>query len=135
MSPSRTNHLTGLAASQAAPLAMIVPGFVLKMRQPLTFSATIGGDVNHHEDDGGHNDFGAAHDIRSSHLGSDSDQGRASGANHELKSLWGTTTMLSVDQFLRLISVPAVVAAFLIASQVSGAGIFRSTASQYATSE
>jgi hypothetical protein len=28
--------------------------------------------------------------------------------------------MLSVDQFLRLISVPAVVAAFLIASQVSG---------------
>jgi hypothetical protein len=35
--------------------------------------------------------------------------------------------MLSIDQFLRLISVPAVVAAFLIASQVSGAGIFRST--------
>ena len=33
--------------------------------------------------------------------------------------------MLSVDQFLRLISLPAVVAAFLIASQVSGAGIFR----------
>ncbi len=32
--------------------------------------------------------------------------------------------MLSVDQFLRLISVPAIVAAFLIASQVSGAGIF-----------
>ena len=28
--------------------------------------------------------------------------------------------MLSVDQFLRLISLPAVVAAFLIASQVSG---------------
>jgi len=35
--------------------------------------------------------------------------------------------MLSVDQFLRLISVPAVVAAFLIASQVSGAaGMFHS---------
>jgi len=33
--------------------------------------------------------------------------------------------MLSMDQFLRLISVPAVIAAFLIASQVSGAGIFR----------
>jgi hypothetical protein len=32
-------------------------------------------------------------------------------------------TMLSVDQFLRLISLPAVVAAFLIASQISGAGI------------
>ena len=28
--------------------------------------------------------------------------------------------MLSVDQFLRLISLPAVVVAFLIASQVSG---------------
>jgi len=28
--------------------------------------------------------------------------------------------MLSVDQFLRLISLPAVVVAFLIASQISG---------------
>jgi len=35
--------------------------------------------------------------------------------------------MLSIDQFLRLISVPAVMAAFLIASQVSGAGVFLST--------
>ena len=34
--------------------------------------------------------------------------------------------MLSIDQFLRFVSVPAVVAAFLIASQVSGAGIFHS---------
>ena len=33
--------------------------------------------------------------------------------------------MLSVDQFLRLASVPAVVAAFLIASQVSGGVSFR----------
>jgi hypothetical protein len=41
--------------------------------------------------------------------------------------------MLSVDQFLRLISVPAVIAAFLIASQVSGAGVFHSTPSQYAS--
>jgi len=32
----------------------------------------------------------------------------------------GTWAMLSVDQFLRLITVPAVVAAFLIASQISG---------------
>jgi hypothetical protein len=39
--------------------------------------------------------------------------------------------MLSVDQFLRLISVPAVIAAFLIASQVSGA--VHSTPSQYAS--
>jgi hypothetical protein len=37
--------------------------------------------------------------------------------------------MLSVDQFLRLISLPAVVAAFLIASQVSGAGIFHASPS------
>jgi hypothetical protein len=29
--------------------------------------------------------------------------------------------MLSVDQFLRLISVPAVLAAFMIASQISAA--------------
>jgi hypothetical protein len=33
--------------------------------------------------------------------------------------------MLSVDQFLRLISLPAVVAAFLIASQISGGGFSR----------
>jgi hypothetical protein len=38
--------------------------------------------------------------------------------------------MLSVDQFLRLITVPAVVAAFLIASQISGAGIFHAQPSQ-----
>jgi hypothetical protein len=41
--------------------------------------------------------------------------------------------MLSVDQFLRLISVPAVVAAFLIASQVSGAGIFHQVQAQLAS--
>jgi hypothetical protein len=34
--------------------------------------------------------------------------------------------MLSIDQFLRFISVSAVVAAFLTASQVSDAGIFQS---------
>ena len=38
--------------------------------------------------------------------------------------------MLSVDQFLRLISVPAIVAAFLIASQISGGGIFHSAQAQ-----
>jgi hypothetical protein len=41
--------------------------------------------------------------------------------------------MLSVDQFLRFISVPAIMAAFLIASQVSGAGIFHSTPMQMAS--
>ena len=44
--------------------------------------------------------------------------------NSPLKHL-GDDSMLSIDQFLRFISVPAVVAAFLIASQVSGAGIFQ----------
>jgi hypothetical protein len=41
--------------------------------------------------------------------------------------------MLSVDQVLRLISLPAVVAAFLIASQISG-GISR-PAQDYTTNE
>jgi hypothetical protein len=46
---------------------------------------------------------------------------------------WGTSNMISVDQFLRLISVPAVVAAFLIASQVSGAGVFHAPPAQLAS--
>jgi hypothetical protein len=41
--------------------------------------------------------------------------------------------MLSIDQFLRFISVPAVMAAFLIASQVSGAGIFQSSPTHLAS--
>jgi hypothetical protein len=41
--------------------------------------------------------------------------------------------MLSMDQFLRLISVPAVLAAFLIASQVSGSGVFHVASSQIAS--
>jgi hypothetical protein len=40
--------------------------------------------------------------------------------------------MLSVDQFLRLISVPAVVAAFLIASQISGAVASRTAPTEMA---
>jgi hypothetical protein len=46
---------------------------------------------------------------------------------------WGTTSMLSIDQFLRFISVPAVIAAFLIASQVSGAGFFRASSMHFAS--
>jgi hypothetical protein len=60
----------------------LFPLFVQKMRQALTFLATIEND------------------------------------DHGMP--WGTIAMLSVDQFLRLISLPAVVAAFLIASQISG---------------
>jgi hypothetical protein len=50
-----------------------------------------------------------------------------------LKLPWGTTTMLSVDQFLRLISVPAVVVAFLIASQISGGVTSRPASMQLAS--
>ena len=41
--------------------------------------------------------------------------------------------MLSVDQFLRLISLPAVVAAFLIASQISGGMTSHPTAAAMAS--
>jgi hypothetical protein len=41
--------------------------------------------------------------------------------------------MLSVDQVLRLISLPAVVAAFLIASQISGGVFSRPTPIQIAS--
>jgi hypothetical protein len=41
--------------------------------------------------------------------------------------------MLSVDQFLRLISVPAVIVAFLIASQVSGGVGYRNAQLQVAS--
>ena len=47
-----------------------------------------------------------------------------------VQAVSGSTRMLSVDQFLRLISVPAVVAAFLIASQISGGGIFNAAQAQ-----
>jgi hypothetical protein len=36
--------------------------------------------------------------------------------------------MLSLDQVLRLISVPAIVVAFLIAAQISGGGVFHTSA-------
>jgi len=41
--------------------------------------------------------------------------------------------MLSIDQFLRFISVPAVMAAFLVAFQVSDAGIFHSQPMHFAS--
>jgi hypothetical protein len=41
--------------------------------------------------------------------------------------------MLTVDQILRLITVPAVVTAFLVASQISGAGLFHPTTAQIST--
>jgi hypothetical protein len=38
-----------------------------------------------------------------------------------IRYIFGGMAVLSVDQFLRLISVPAVIVAFLIASQISAA--------------
>jgi hypothetical protein len=96
----------------------LFPAFVAKMRQALTFSATIGADVN---------------PMKTITVIAILALLTISGAVISDQIRWGTTNMLSVDQFLRLISVPAVVAAFLIASQVSGAGIFRSSPPQYAS--
>jgi hypothetical protein len=108
--------------------------FVPKMRQALTFSATIENDHSPHENVGCHFNFGFADDVGGGRHGPDSNQrSAADGATRELNSLWGDEIMLSVDQFLRLISLPAVVAAFLIASQVSGAGIFQSTPTHLAS--
>jgi hypothetical protein len=47
--------------------------------------------------------------------------GELSGFVEKSRHLWGTIAMLSVDQFLRLMCVPAVVFAFLVASQISAA--------------
>ena len=103
------------------------PGNVPKMDQAQTFLATI--ETNHpdHEDFGCHFDSGAAHDHRSSlfrptfdRRPGDRSTGKLSGLSKSLY-LRGTIAMLSVDQFLRLISVPAVLAAFMIASQISAA--------------
>jgi hypothetical protein len=111
----------------------LFPGIVLKMRQALTFSATIGRDDPSHENTGSHFDSCAAHHLGGRGVRHDSDQQPAVGAqdqlNGRLEYAWGVT-MLSVDQFLRLITVPAVVVAFLIASQISGAGIFHPASAQ-----
>jgi hypothetical protein len=97
---------------------------VQKMRQALTFLATIENDDPRHESTGRHFDSGTAHDFRGGLHRPASDKRSAGCARGELNLLFGcfggTTKMLSVDQFLRLISLPAVVAAFFIASHVSG---------------
>jgi hypothetical protein len=93
-----------------------------------------------YENVGRHFDSGTAHDYRGGLHRSAHDERAAGSRRGGLKPLvaasllllvlpWGIP-MLSVDQFLRLISLPAVVAAFLIASQVSGAGTFRTMQAQ-----
>jgi hypothetical protein len=101
---------------------------VLKMREALTFLATFKNDHPIHEDVGRYFDFGAAHDFGRCLYRPDADKRAAGGPARELTLAvgagvrtkpWGTT-MLSVDQFLRLVSVPAVLLAFHIATQISG---------------
>jgi hypothetical protein len=101
---------------------------VLKMRQAQTFLATFKNDHLIYEDVGRYFDFGAAHDFGRSLYRPDADERAAGGPARELMlavgagvrtKSWGTS-MLSVDQFLRLVSVPAVFLAFHIAAQISG---------------
>jgi hypothetical protein len=85
-----------------------------------------------HENLGRDFNSGAAHHFRGGLHRSGIDRRSAEHAKHELIGLVGVfgvggVAMLSVDQFLRLISVPAVVAAFLIASQISGGLMSRSS--------
>ena len=103
------------------------PGNVPKMDQAQTFLATIENDHSEYEDFGCYFDSGAAHDHRSRLYRPTFDRRPGDRSTDKLsgfsKSLYlrGTIAMLSVDQFLRLISVPAVLAAFMIASQISTA--------------
>jgi len=98
------------------------------MRQALTFLATIETDHRGHENAGRHIDLGAAHHLGRSLHRSVADFGSAHASARELTlavvagvgDKFGGRTMLSVDQVLRLISVPAVFLAFHIAAQVSG---------------
>jgi hypothetical protein len=99
---------------------------VLKMRHGLTFLATFKIDHQSHENIGRHIDPGAAHHLGGRLYRSVAGFGSAYGAAGELTSAVGArvgdtgANMLSVDQLLRLISVPAVLLAFHIAAQVSG---------------
>jgi hypothetical protein len=96
------------------------------MRQALTFLATFKTDHRTHENAGRHFDTGAAHHLGGRLYRPGVDIGSACGAAGELTQAVGAAsgikgrTMLSVDQVLRLISVPAVLLAFHIATQVSG---------------
>ena len=103
-------------------------GIVPKMRQALTFLATFKIDHDGHANAGCHLDSRTAYDLRSCLHGPASDERAArDDAAGELTPVVGAgvgdkrgRTMLSVDQFLRLISVPAVFLAFHIAAQVTG---------------
>ena len=111
---------------EAAHAVMKFPGTVLKLDQAQTFLATIGIDDCGHEDFGSYFDSGAAHNYWSGLYRPAFDQRPSDRSTGELSGFgialsWGAIAMLSVDQFLRLISVPAFFAAFMIASQISAA--------------
>lgn len=105
------------------------PGIVPKLRQALTFLATFKIDHDGHANAGRHLDSRTADDLRRCLYGPASDEraARDDATAGELTPVVGAgvgdkkgRTMLSVDQFLRLISVPAVFLAFHIATQVTG---------------
>ncbi len=106
---------------------MIFPGVVLKRDHALTFLATIGIDPPAMK-------FlavisilalltmsGAA--ISDQFLTADQHANARGGIARRAERLFvlGETATLSIDQFLRFISVPALFAAFIIASQISAA--------------
>src|SRR5262249_23061255 len=87
----------------------------------------IQNDPSRHENAGCHIVSGAAHDGWGGLHGS-AFQGRSGGrssgelsGHFKSRHLGGTIAMLSVDQFLRLMCVPAVIFAFVVASQISAA--------------
>lgn len=100
---------------------------VLKMRQAQAFLATFESDHRGHENVGRYLVLGAAHDLGRRLYGPVADKRATGGSADELTLAVGAGVeanlggqMLSVDQFLRLVSVPAVFLAFHIAAQVSG---------------
>jgi hypothetical protein len=119
-------------ASRGGPVAIAANKFhwiVLKMRQAQTFLATFENDDQCHENVGRHLSFGTAHAFGRCLYGPVADERATGGSAHELTLAvgWGPASeanlggqMLSVDQFLRLVSVPAVFLAFHIATQISG---------------
>jgi hypothetical protein len=97
------------------------------MHKSKTFLATIQNDPPATKNNGRYLRSGAAHDWRGGLHGPAFHQRSEYRSTGELSgfvgiaSSWGTIAMLSVDQFLRLMCVPAVVFALMIASQISAA--------------
>jgi len=104
-------------------MAIMFRRIILKMRETLSFLATIKNDHWNHENTRRYLYPCAADHHRGRLYRPAFDQRAGDRTADELAGFWnrfwGTVAMLSIDQFLRLISVPAVFAAFLIASQIS----------------